>query len=73
MIAPIARTPNTSGITFVTMVSEAAKPTPNSTSEASSASRDGHHSSASSATICDHVADPDRRARADAVGHERPR
>ncbi len=51
MMAPIARTPNTSGITFTTMVSDAAKPAPNTTSEASSAARDGNHSSAISATI----------------------
>ncbi len=51
MMAPMARTPNTSGITFATMVSEAAKPAPNSTSEASSAARDGNHSRVTSATI----------------------
>src|SRR5687768_10860710 len=46
MIPPIARTPNTSGITFVIMVSDAAKPTPNSPRVASNASRDGTHGSA---------------------------
>ena len=41
MIAPIARTPNTSGITRVIIVSAAAKPTPNMASAHRSASRDG--------------------------------
>ena len=48
MMAPIARRPNTSGIAFVIMVSAAAKPAPNPTSDPSSVSREGSHKSASS-------------------------
>ena len=58
MMAPMARSPNTSGITFTTMVSEAAKPAPKTTSEASSAALDGSHSSATSATISSTYAAP---------------
>ena len=51
MMAPSARIPNTSGITFTIIVSDAAKPAPNMTSEASSASRDGIHRSVTSASV----------------------
>ena len=47
MMAPRARTPNTSGIHLDSHVSDTAKPAPKTTSEASRAWRDGTHESAS--------------------------
>ena len=44
MIAPRARIPNTSGMTFTVIVSAAAKPIPNATSDAKRPSADGHSS-----------------------------
>jgi len=51
MIAPMARIPKTSGITFATMVSLAAKPAPKATSDPSSTGREGIQSRVTSASI----------------------